>query len=595
MNNNIKTLILKQFVQENQQESAIKQPINISISEANATTMTTRNTLVTNDNNYFIRYGGVPNSGSYNAIEVYSVNSIENNQAIHIFTNIKVGSNSIYLIDLHQDEDGRFYGIGYYNNGSSNTFYLLIFNNFIQDGYLQINKSYSGTQIGFTTSGEYWNKVTKRDGIYFIFTSSKIVRFEINILEGNETKVANVINGGTITSGAYYPQINILKNQLIITKLWEDTSTYGAERYEYTKAVINIDEDFPENITLSQVYYKVLGAGEYIQGAYNDNFEAVIPYMYGAVDMAFIKVRLDGTVITKICNTDEPLDHTNFRAFLKNNYGCAVNGTKIFLYYFDNTVNDSKLTLFYEDDYSTIISGFEILENFNIKSIIGINGGSAQKIILIKNIYSYDVTSEPYYNNEFLIPYYMNLYSKTNDDTSLMFSRNATIRFMSGNQITANFTIPHYLLNNVDIKKTNIYGKSNQLMNEQIEDLDKNKFENLNISFMYNMNVIDNTSNLNRLNQEGSNRAAKIFWGNFDNSKSRLSKVRLTYDDLTTEIKRLNFPSGPALTNPVYVSYSVNGHVIKIEYISEDEKTIYATYNTNITGSHSVMQTISVL
>ena len=54
----VKEKILEQFVNEVPRESATIQPINVDIKRINATTMPVIQTLTTNDNNYFIRYGG---------------------------------------------------------------------------------------------------------------------------------------------------------------------------------------------------------------------------------------------------------------------------------------------------------------------------------------------------------------------------------------------------------------------------------------------------------------------------------------------------------------------------------------------------------
>ena len=74
--------ILSSFVNEVSIESATINPINIDINRTNTTNMEYSKTMITNDENYFIKYGGYSLAGSYNAIEVYSINSLDNNQAI---------------------------------------------------------------------------------------------------------------------------------------------------------------------------------------------------------------------------------------------------------------------------------------------------------------------------------------------------------------------------------------------------------------------------------------------------------------------------------------------------------------------------------
>lgn len=105
------------------------------------------NSLITNDKSYFIRYSGTI-TASNSSIEVYNIKSLDNGEYLYKFTNISVSGNNLVLIDLKQDEEGRFYGIGYKYGADTEYYYLLLFNNFIQEGELKIRKAYSKTTIG---------------------------------------------------------------------------------------------------------------------------------------------------------------------------------------------------------------------------------------------------------------------------------------------------------------------------------------------------------------------------------------------------------------------------------------------------------------
>ena len=196
----------------------------------------------------------------------------------------------------------------------------------------------------------------------------------------------------------------------------------------------------------------------------------------------------------------------------------------------------------------------------------------------------------------FCLPAYMNLYSDSNDSTSLIFSRDATARFYSGNQVTSTFIVPNYLLNDGNIEKASVYGKTNYLLNDAIKDYEKNRFESLYLNFIYNVNVIDNTNGLNTLNQIGSNRVADTLWKSFQVDLSRFCKIRLAFEDLSTRIYTL-IGERQVVNNTITFQYLINslyGDVIKIEYLSQDMNTIYATYRKRISGQHTITQTIRV-
>ncbi len=587
--------ILSSFVYEMAEEDTTKLPININKIMTNVTRMTALETMTTNDGNYFIRYGGFPNIGYYKAIEVYSVNSIDNNKAVYIFDDIKIDNHSVYINKLKQSKDGRFYGIGRYYDGTTFYSYLIIFNNFIQDGSCKINKYYSNSSIGMSDVFFYDVAKVEDTGIYFIETESNIIKFEINVLEGNKTSIASIVDNGELTNGGYKSQLNVYKDKLIYTKLW-DNEEY---EYEYTKAVININEELPNTVTLNQMYYLKVDSDKYVAGATNKPYEAIIPYLsinpYSSEkNIFFNKIDINGNLTSygdysKAFNSNE-----NLYAYMEEYYASVTDNSNLILYYVNfEGPEDERLIEFYSDSFTGYYTNTQLLKQNNIGTLIGtVSSGTQQKIVSIKNIYIFNVTSLPYYNYKFCLPYYLNLYSNNTDDTSLIFSRNATARFYSGNQITSTFIVPNYLLNDGNIEKASVYGQTNYLLSNQIQDYEKNKFESLYFNFIYNLNVIDNTNGLNILNQIGSNRTANTLWNSFDSEDSRLAKVRLTYDDLTVETIDLDIPE-PSGTSVTF-DYEVTGNITKIEYLSNDKNTVYATFRTNLTGTNTITQTIRV-
>ena len=113
--------ILSSFVNEVSVESETIKPINVDIKTINVTRMVQIETMVTNDGDYFIKYGGFPTSGNYNAIEVYSINSLDNNKAVYIFDDIKIDNHSVYINKLKQSEDGRAIIVRAYEFGNTRT------------------------------------------------------------------------------------------------------------------------------------------------------------------------------------------------------------------------------------------------------------------------------------------------------------------------------------------------------------------------------------------------------------------------------------------------------------------------------------------
>lgn len=580
--------ILSQFVNDLTPETSIIRPVNVDFTSLNVERMNQYETMITNDKKYFIRYGGFLTSGSYNAIEIYSIDSMDDNAAVYVFDNIVVDNKKIQLTDLKQDSDGRFYGVGRYFDGTNNYTYMVIFNNFIQDGVLKVNKYYSSAQIGVSlSSSEYFRKITKKDnsGIYFLSTNLQLIRFEINILEGNQTSVASIVYGGGLTDYSVKSQLNVLGENVILTFL-ASTDDY---KFEYTKAIINLNEELPQIVTLQSIYARTLNANTYVNDGNIFKYNITIPYVEPTqLGFKIEHVDLNGKVTTLTAVTSTSLGDSYI--YLKDMYAILATDTMIEVYYAD--YQNYTLIPFYRANISNGLSKAQIINQYNVSAIFGVSGGVNPKISCIKNIYSSNVTSSPYYNKTFCLPYYLNVYSDISNNKSLLFSRDATARFYSGNQITSTFIIPNYLLNDGNMKMANVYGKTNYLLNSEIKDFEKNRFESLYFNFIYNLNVIDNTNALNTLNQIGSNKVANGLWKAFDNYDLRLRKARITYEDLSTEIINLNIPT--VTGNSVTFNFEVTGNAIKIEYLSNDESVVYATFKTNLTGTNTITQTIRV-
>lgn len=597
MENSIKQAMLAEFVRPISSQSVDIQPINIDINTVSVeTNMTSHRIMKTRDEKYVIKYGGFSRDTYYNAIEVYSVDSLDNNTAEFIFSNFLIEGHIVYITSLKQSSDGRFYGRGQYYDGSNFTYYLIIFNNFIQDGVLKINKFYKASSLNLPAgvSTTFANLSKQDDTGLYVFTGTKssgtvLIKLEINVLEGNKIETTDIIESGTITSGSVQTQLNIFGNSICYTELWEDDNY----KLEYKKAVLNTEEQFPEQVTISVINTTNATSTSYVSGATNKPYEVVIPLLSSYNNIYFRRIDINGT-ITVIGNFDRtfPINST-LSAYIEGDYAIVKDTTDntITLFYFGEGL--ANLEEFYHGSFSSGINGLVLLKQYNLATLITESmSGSTQTLIEIKNIYSPGVTSIPYYNTSFVEPYYLNLYSNSLQDDSLFFSRDASSRFVNGNQVTSTFIVPNYLLNDGNINRADLYGITNNLLTKKIQNFPKNKFESLYLNFIYNLNVIDNTNGLNMFNQNGSNRVASLFWEKFDDTQARLKKVRITYEDLSTEIITLNLPTSSG-TSATY-NYTVTGNVIKIEYLSNDDNTVYATFRTNLTGTNTITQTVRI-
>lgn len=546
------------------------------------------NSLITNDQNYFIRYYGRRDGGN-TSIEVYNTKSLDDGESLYKFTNISVSGNNLVLIDLEQDEDGRFYGIGYKYGADTEYYYLLLFNNFIQEGELKIRKAYSSTTIGAPNNS--FNQVIKKKGsadYYLASGLNQIIHFKIDITASNTTEIYNITQSGT-TSGTVNSKLYIIDNLLILMQIWTTTT-----KKECKKLVIDTTQSVEQNYT-NEVVYTLNDDAVYSMSGTIENYKFKLPLsVNNHTKLSFIEVDLNGAY-QQYTYDDETFDSNLFlhsSVNFANNY-IILNfvWNKIILFYFDGT----NFIKFFEDDeesYTFDYSELANFKNYNIDCVMCINAYEG-KMMYFKNIFSEGYSSTPYYNNNFMIPQYLNLYTNQNDNTSVVYSRDVSDRFVTGNQLTATFNIPNYMLNDESLKREIINTQTNLQIENDTTNYSKNRFENLYITYMYGITVNDNTNGNNLINQEGSNRIADSVWKTLDYQAVPITKARITYEDETQEIINIGIPTLNG--NIATYNFNVEGNIIKIEYMSNDENTIYATYRCNLTGSNTITQTIEVM
>lgn len=548
------------------------------------------NTLITNDENYFIRYGGARN-GDISAIEVYNIKSLDNSEYLYKFNNISVSGNNLVLLDLKQDEEGRFYGIGYKYGSNSEYYYLLLFNNFIQDGELKIRKAYSRETIG--VSNDSFRQVVKKKGsadYYMLSGINKIIHFKIDITASNTTEIYNISQSGTVTTGSPIDKLYIIDDLLILMQIFSSTT-----KKECKKLVIDTTQNIEQNYTNSVVYTLDTDAMYSIAGTI-ENYRFKLPLSVdNHTHFSFIDIDINGNY-QQYTYTDETFNSSWFTY-------CSINfaNNYIILEFYDNKIillyfNGTDFIKFYEIVDEQFLNRYTYITNFhnyNIDCLLSI-GTTNDSLLYFKNIFSEGYSTHfPYYNNNFMIPQYIKLYTNQNDNTSIVYSRDVSDRFVVGNQLTATFNIPNYMLNDETIKREEVNTQTNLAIEDENVNYSKNRFENLYITYLYGTIVNDNTNENNLINQEGSNRIADSVWNTLDYQAVPITKARITYEDETQEI--ISIGTATIVQATATYTFEVEGNIIKIEYLSNDENTVYATFRCNLTGNNTITQTIKVM
>lgn len=190
-------------------------------------------------------------------------------------------------------------------------------------------------------------------------------------------------------------------------------------------------------------------------------------------------------------------------------------------------------------------------------------------------IYNYDnYNGIEYQNKESMIPNSSLLYD---DNNKIIFARNLYNKVITNNTTASTVQVPNNFINDINIARQDLIGRYNSKLIENNQDIITNIYETLNINF-YNTimmknendpnNVIINSIGASRLNNSISNLA------DYDNAK--MGKYRINYSDNTNRIiNNIWAPIGNFYRTNINIY--VNKEINSIDFISDDENTIYCS------------------
>lgn len=590
-------------------------------------------TYITEDNQYMVTIGTINNNFK---ILVFSINSIYENQSYLTSYNIpNIGNYSVIDTgkNLERDEEGRFYTILHYKYNSSNKYYLVLFNNFLDEGTIQINAYYDLSQYtyknnaGTTKTYEEFNIVKKEKGQanYVLFNNVDysttlnsdgylyIGMLKVNTIGANTTKNWKVNlytrSGGTyefyqmtcstiiaetdniyFLTNAYYRYVTsqyddfrtgIVRIELLSDNQNKDTNeVYIGKSNEIYSTVQSVITDGKPYV-YSQ-YYMQLIEGDYNSTTQKTQFYYIQCDLYGNS----IKTKLEGELYDGYMSSSGGI--TSNSSFHKQYliYNFTMVSTEFPSYSKLIKINNTNGSITNILDFSSMYTqisnmNLTMIEQYNLKFFILFNNLSEyipQMFILI-DIPEYGGNS--YLSKNFLVPQYLQLFQPIEGliPKMLRFNRSVSDRQLVGNQITSTFNIPYTYLNDNNVNIAELMGQTNKIIASD-DWFTKNIYENIYFNEIMNINVIDNTNGLNKFNQDASNKFSNSIWNKFDEANKQLFKLRYNKIDGTNTITNINNINYDSTNNKLTFNYQINqdGTIVSVDFLSYDETTTYATY-----------------
>lgn len=191
---------------------------------------------------------------------------------------------------------------------------------------------------------------------------------------------------------------------------------------------------------------------------------------------------------------------------------------------------------------------------------------------VVKEIYNpTQYNGEPYIDVNVLNPKYSNLYS----DGSLVFSRNLYNISKQNNMTMSSVEIPNNYLNDLTITQNDLISETNLQMNSNLQNWTKNIYEVVDLNFLNTISVIDEDTSETYL--QGAIRVNNSITDINDYEDAKCTKYRINYTDNTTKVEGITWTEIDSTHKETSISLYVDKPMISIDFISEDEETIYCT------------------
>lgn len=502
--------------------------------------------------------------------------------------------------ELIIDDDGRFYGVEYLPATTTRRFIML--NNILvkskeQSEYQVVLRQSYNLPVSLQT-GTIKKLIKKPLGNRYLFCSTTdnnyplAVEFTINVGVANEWIEYTYTTNHCSISGAW---ASWDANDNMLFKL-VCTYTSGANGYLY---MFNNDND---EITLESQNNLPEPTASWIQAVILNENIAYLSFCDtnndGVYKQYIYKIGSSLTQIFESPNTDVAMPGSLIKSDLyTDGYNVYIsfnvpNADDTIDYYMGMVYNDNVYYNNFGDltyETSSSLYATNTFHQFNLYKYYLQLGDKTYTAISIFNNLNYNGIE--YSNINGLVPNNVVL----SDDVGVpIFARNLYNKVINDNVTVSTVEIPNTLMNYnlgpiYEIGQENLYSETNQELVNNILNIDKNKYETVDINFYNTLLMKDNNDVNNPINNlNGAIRLNKSISKDIDYYDMQATKVRINYDDDSNFTIAID-PSSQISVNNGKATYSfiiyvpTNKNIVNLEIISYDENTSYAKINGTFT------------
>ncbi len=591
-------------VTNNSIKSQIADKLNIDVSE-----VVIYNYLSSNSNDLILIYGRYSSSGYNPYIAMMSSKGI----ILQVITTFDSGLKLFNIVGMRIDEDNSIYAVSSEGSQDGSTVRVLLLNNiFVSnlkngDFYVKIKKSYvCPLDFWISSINPTKYRITKGgNDTYFLLgfprnsessLDTSIVKFKINIAGENEWNIYNISNSG-------------LDRTLFSTSIKKTNEDFYFYCYGFDFLATN-QNTYSEyelsptgNITIKKRItfdYSISFAGSQVVYLDEDNKYLTVQDNTNKKSFLYLLKTTNEDNLIEI-DTLNWYDDSQGR-FIKGGFYIQNIGNTLFVT--KNIVNDitnpdtttylgviKDENVYYEiqsikkntKEASSKEDFFRtntyILKNYNLFNILinsnynnNVENNYLNETYLIYNNDNYNGKS--YTNINSMVPNQGILYDSQNKP---IFSRNLYNKTITGRTTQSTVEVPNNYLNDKIIEKENLLSETNSILISNNQTITKNIYETLNINFINTLQIKNDNDETNSiLNPIGASRLNNSISNLADYDNAKMGKYRINYSDNTNRIiNNIWAPIGNFYRTNINIY--VNKEIKSIDFISDDENTIYCS------------------
>ena len=182
-------------------------------------------------------------------------------------------------------------------------------------------------------------------------------------------------------------------------------------------------------------------------------------------------------------------------------------------------------------------------------------------------------------------------------DNNPVFARNLYNKTQNGATTTSTIEIPNNYLNDTLVDQKDLMSVNNNVIISDTNGFTKNVYETVYLNFVNTISVVNQNNTQSVYNNEIATKLNTSINNPTDYDDLKLTKFRVNYQDGTNTVSKLQATLQDDGSYQLLMTFYLSKLANTLELISEDEQTVYLTYNltnTEINKTYSFKQRIRI-